>query len=292
MTPLRKRMLEDMRIRNLSVHTQLSYLQQVSSFAKHYQLSPEELGLEQVRAWQVHLLETRKLAPSSLALATSALRFLYKVTLKRDWPLEELPLPKKPLKLPVILSREEVGRFLESVGNLKHRTLLMTCYAAGLRISEATHLRVGDIDSQRMMLRVELGKGQKDRYVMLSPRLLERLRGYWKIARPKHWLFPSRVSGEPMTRGAVLEACDQARQRCGIQKPITPHSLRHAFATHLLEAGADVRTIQLLLGHRSLSTTARYLKVSTRSVCATQSPLDLLPQITPAAAPAAPAEHF
>jgi site-specific recombinase XerD len=160
MTPLRKRMLEDMRIRNLSVNTQLSYQQQISAFASHYQLSPEELGLEQVRAWQLHLIEVRKLAPSSLALATSALRFLYKVTLKRDWPLEELPLPKKPLKLPVILSREEVGRFLEAVGNLKHRTLLMTCYAAGLRISEATHLKVTDVDSQRMVLRVEQGKGQ------------------------------------------------------------------------------------------------------------------------------------
>ena len=182
----------------------------------------------------------------------------------------------------MILSREEVGRFLEAVGNLKHRTLLMTCYAAGLRISEATHLKVTDVDSQRMVLRVEQGKGQKDRYVMLSPRLLQALRAYFKVVRPDHWLFPSRVSGEPMTSGAVQEACDKARQRCGVQKPITPHSLRHAFATHLLEAGADVRTIQLLLGHRSLSTTARYLKVSTRSVCATQSPLDLLPQITPA----------
>jgi integrase/recombinase XerD len=292
MTPLRKRMFEDMRIRNLSVNTQLCYQQQVSSFANHYQLSPEELGLEQVRAWQVHLLEVRKLAPGSLSIATSALRFLYKVTLKRDWPLEELPLPKKALKLPVILSREEVGRFLEYVGNLKHRTLLTTCYAAGLRISEATHLKLTDVDSQRMVLRVEQGKGQKDRYVMLSPRLLEGLRTYWKIVRPKHWLFPSRVSGEPMTRGAVQEACEKARQHCGIQKPITPHSLRHAFATHLLEAGADVRTIQLLLGHRSLSTTARYLKVSTRSVCATQSPLDLLPQITPPTAPAAPVVHF
>jgi integrase/recombinase XerD len=292
MTPLRKRMLEDMRIRNFALNTQLSYLQQVCSFANHYQLSPEELGLEQVRAWQVHLLEVRKLAPGSLALATSALRFLYKVTLKRDWPLEELPLPKKPLKLPVILSREEVGRFLEAVGNLKQRTLLMTCYAAGLRISEATHLKVNDIDSQRMMLRVEQGKGQKDRYVMLSPRLLEALRAYFKVVRPDHWLFPSRVNGEPMTRGAMLEACDKAREQCGIQKPITPHSLRHAFATHLLEAGADVRTIQLLLGHRSLSTTARYLKVSTRSVCATQSPLDLLPQITAPTAPAAPIVHF
>jgi site-specific recombinase XerD len=175
MTPLRKRMLEDMRIRNLSVNTQLSYQQQISAFASHYQLSPEELGLEQVRAWQLHLIEVRKLAPSSLALATSALRFLYKVTLKRDWPLEELPLPKKPLKLPVILSREEVGRFLEAVGNLKHRTLLMTCYAAGLRISEATHLKVTDVDSQRMVLRVEQGKGQKCYAKHLAPYVFAKL---------------------------------------------------------------------------------------------------------------------
>jgi len=292
MTPLRKRMLEDMRIRNLSLNTQLSYQQQVCAFAKHYQRSPEELGLEEVRAWQIHLLEVRNLAPGSLAIATSALRFLYKVTLKRDWPLEELPLPKKPLKLPVILSREEVGRFLEAVGNLKHRTLLTTCYAAGLRISEATHLRVNDIDSQRMMLRVEQGKGQKDRYVMLSPRLLELLRGYWKIVRPTHWLFPNKASGEPMTSSALQQVCDKTRERCGIQKPITPHSLRHAFATHLLEDGADVRTIQLLLGHRSLATTARYLKVSTRSVCATRSPLELLPHIPAPTPPARPAVHF
>jgi len=277
MTPLRQRMLEDMSIRNLAESTQRTYLQQVSAYAQHYHRSPEELGPEEVRAYQVHLVEVRKLSPGSVGIAASALRFLYKVTLKRDWMLEDIPMPKKPFKLPVILSREEVMRLLAAVESLKHRTLLTTTYAAGLRISEATHLKLTDIDSQRMVLRIEQGKGHKDRYVMLSPRLLEALRAYWKRARPQGWLFLGDLPGQPITRGAVNRACEKARRLAGIKKPVTPHSLRHAFATHLLESGTDVRTIQLLLGHRSLSTTSRYLKVATSTVCATRSPLEWLP---------------
>jgi len=281
MTPLRQRMLEDMGIRNLAENTQASYLQQVSLYARHFHRSPEELGPEQVRSYQVHLTKTRKLAPGSVSIATAALRFLYKVTLKRDWMPDDIPMPKKPFKLPVVLSPEEVAHFLACVDSLKQRTILTTAYAAGLRVSEATHLKVTDIDSQRMMLRVDQGKGRHDRYVMLSPRLLEALRSYWKVVRPKTWLFPGDIPGRPITTDAVELACRKAHRAAGIAKPITPHSLRHAFATHLLEAGTDVRRIQLLLGHRSLATTSRYLKIATSTVCATTSPLDLLPEVAP-----------
>lgn len=292
MTRLRQRMIEDMEIRNLAHNTQLSYLQQVSSFAKYCKRSPEEVGPEEIRAYQVHLTTERKLAPGTLCLVASALRFLYKVTLKRDWVDAEIPLPKKPYVLPVILSREEVIQFFESIASFKHRTILMTAYAAGLRISEVTRLKITDIDSQRMMLRVEQGKGQKDRYVMLSPQLLEVLRAYWQVARPKTWLFPGDIPGRPITRGAVEDACQKARRVAGIKKPITPHSLRHGFASHLLEAGTDVRTIQLLMGHRSLATTARYLKVAITTVCATTSPFDLLPRPAPAPLPPTPPAYF
>lgn len=281
MTRLRQRMLEDMAVRNLAENTQSAYVQQVIAYARHFHRPPEELGPEAVRAYQVHLTQTRMLSPSSVSVATGALRFLYNVTLKRGWGVEEIPMPKRPFRLPVILSPEEVMHFLDSVDSTKHRAILMTAYAAGLRVSEATHLKVTDIDSQRMMLRVDQGKGRKDRYVMLSPRLLEVLRTYWKASRPTLWLFPGDLPGQPITRGAVELACQKAHRASGIQKPITPHSLRHAFATHLLESGTDVRTIQLLLGHRSLATTSRYLKVATSTVCATISPFDLLPKVEP-----------
>jgi integrase/recombinase XerD len=281
MTPLRQRMLEDMGIRNLAENTQLSYLQQVTLYAKHFHRSPEELGTEQVRAYQVHLTTIRKLAPGSISIATSALRFLYKVTLKRDWAPDDIPMPKKAFKLPVVLSPGEVAHFLACVDSLKQRTILTTAYAAGLRVSEVVHLKVTDIDSQRMVLRVDQGKGRRDRYVMLSPRLLEALREYWKVVRPRTWLFPGDIPGQPISTSAVELACQKAHRAAGIAKPITPHSLRHAFATHLLESGADVRRIQLLLGHRSLATTSRYLKIATSTVCATTSPLDLLPEVAP-----------
>ena len=281
MTTLRQRMLEDMSIRNFAENTQLSYLQEVSAYARFFDRSPDKLGPQEVRAYQIHLVQVRKLEASSVGIATSALRFLYKVTLKQTWAPDDIPMPKKPFKLPVVLSAGEVMHFLESVDSLKHRTILMTAYAAGLRVSEATHLRVTDIDSQRMVLRVDQGKNRKDRYVMLSPRLLDELRVYWKAVRPKTWLFPGEIPGRPITRDAVGLACQKAHRACGIAKPITPHSMRHAFATHLLESGTDVRRIQLLLGHRSLATTSRYLKIATSTVCATISPLDLLPRIEP-----------
>ena len=291
MTLLRQRMLEDMGIRNLAENTQSAYLQQIIAYAKHFHRRPEDLGPEEVRAYQLYLTKTRRLSPSSVSVATGALRFLYKVTLKRDWAVDEIPMPKRPFRLPVILSPEEVMHFLDSVANPMHRAILMTAYATGLRISEATHLKATDIDSQRMMLRVDQGKARKDRYVMLSPRLLEELRAYWKALRPTLWLFPGDQPGKPITRSAVEQACQRARRASGIKKPITPHSLRHAFATHLLESGADVRTIQLLLGHRSLATTSRYLKVATTTVCATISPFDLLPKVAPPPPTSTPPAH-
>src|SRR5260370_1607201 len=257
-TFLRQRMTEDMQVRNLALNPQTSYLQQVSRFARHFDKSPEQLGPEDIRNYQVYLTNERKLAPGSVLIAVAALRFLYKVSLRKDWIFEEvIPAPKKPQTLPIVLSPEEVLQFLSCVGAAKHRAILTTCYAAGLRISEAVRLTIPDIDSARMVIRIDQGKDQKDRYVMLSPTLREILRNWWRVEKPRHWLFPGDIEGQHSSKDAVEQACQKARSRCPIPKPVTPHSLRHAFAVHLLESGTDVRTIQLLLGHRSLATTAR-----------------------------------
>ena len=291
MTPLRKRMTEDMQVRNLALTTQAVYLQQVSLFARHFDKSPEALEPEDIRAYQVYLTNEKKLTPSSVPIAVAALRFLYKISLQKDWTVEEvIPAPKKPQTLPIVPSPEEVLQFLGSLTNTKHHAILTTCYAAGLRISEAIHLKPADIDSRRMVVRVEQGKGQKDRYVMLSPKLLETLRAYWRAVRPKGWLFDGDVAGQPISVSAVESACQKAHRRSGLRKPVTPHSFRHAFAVHLLESGTDIRTIQLLLGHRSLATTARYLRIATSKVCSTSSPLDLLPH--PVEPKPAPPQHF
>ena len=294
MTVLRQRMTEDMQVRNLSPHTQASYLQQVSLFARHFRTSPDALTPEHIRAYQIYLTNEKKLATNSIHTAVAALRFLYRVTLKKEWDFgEEIPLPKKPQKLPVVLSPEEVVNFLNCVDCRKHRVILTICYAAGLRISEAVRLKVTAIDSARMVVRVEQGKGRKDRYVMLSPVLLEILRSYWRAARSKEWLFPGLHDDWPITKDAVEAACQKAHRLSGLSKPVTPHSLRHAFAVHLLESRTtDLRTIQLLLGHRSLATTARYLRIATSQVCATSSPLDLLPRPVPTEPEPAPPKHF
>jgi len=205
---------------------------------------------------------------------------------------EIIPAPKKPQTLPIVLSPEEVIQFLGCVGNTKHHAILTTCYAAGLRISEAVRLTVHDIDSARMVIRVDQGKGQKDRYVMLSAKLREILRNWWRLEKPKQWLFPGDIPGQHISKDAVEQACQKARRRCPIPKPTTPHSLRHAFAVHLLESGTDVRTIQLLLGHRSLATTARYLRIATSEVCSTSSPLDLLPRPVCADSKSATPQYF
>jgi len=292
MTSLRPRMIEDMQIRNLAVNTQKSYIQQVSLFAQYFQKSPELLGPEQIRAYQVYLTNERRLSTGSIIVAISALRFLYRVTLKKAWSFADfISAPKVPKKLPVILSPEEVVQFLGCVRSRKHRAILTTCYAAGLRVSEAVALTPPAIDSKRMVLRVEQGKGLKDRYVMLSPKLLEILRAWWRVEKPKDWL-PGDFPGRHITRFAVEHECQQAHRICKIPKPITPHSLRHAFAVHLLEQGTDVRTIQLLLGHRSLATTARYLRIATSKVCSTSSPLDLLPRPVSMEVKPKPPQHF
>jgi site-specific recombinase XerD len=288
MTPLRQRMLDDMRIRNLSPHTQRSYLEHVSRFARHFGQSPDQLGPDAIRTYQVFLTRERQLSPSSVIVTVAALRFLYTVTLQKDWRIAYvLPIPKKPQTLPAVLSPDEVFQFLGGVASVRQRAILTTCYAAGLRVSEAVHLAVRDIDSRRMVLRVAQGKGQKDRDVMLSLRLLDLLRDWWRVEKPTGWLFPNPVTGEPITTHSVNRACARAQRRSGLSKPVTPPSLRHAFAVHLLESGADVRTIQLLLGHRSLGTTARYLRLATTTVCATASPFDRLPPLTPNVAPPA-----
>jgi integrase/recombinase XerD len=290
MTPLRRRMIEDMQIRNLAPPTQRAYVRQISRFARHFGRPPELLGPADIHAYQLHLVQDKQLSASSILAAVAALRFLYKITLRRGWSIEEVvPACRKPQRLPVVLSRDEVDRFLDAVESRKHRVVLTVCYAAGLRISEAVRLTPGAIDSRRMVIRIDEGKGRKDRHVMLPPRLLDLLRDYWRATRPGEWLFPGDLPGRPISTDAVEHACRAARGRAGIAKPVTPHALRHAFAVHLLEAGADLRTIQLLLGHRSLCTTARYLRLATGKVCATTSPLGAGPATRPIAAEPVPA---
>jgi integrase/recombinase XerD len=282
MSPLRRRMIDDMQIRNLTTNTQRAYVAQVVRFAGHFRKSPDLLGPAEIRAYLIHLTQERHLAASSIIVAVSALRFFYTVTLKRPWVVEDdIPAGKQAKKLPVVPSKGEVAQFLGAVGNLKHRMILTICYATGLRVSEAVHLKPAAIDSKRMVIRVEQGKGRKDRYVMLPPKLLDMLRDYWRRTHPGEWLFPGDRPGRPVSPLTIDRTCREVRQQCGIGKPVTPHSLRHAFAVHLLEAGTDLRTIQLLLGHRNLSTTARYLMIATSKVCATASPLESLDVLVP-----------
>jgi len=275
MSPLRRRMIEDMTVRNLSPATQRSYVHAVAKFSRYFGHSPDRLGLEEVRAFQVHLVSCGISWPA-LNQTVCALRFFYGVTLgQADLP-ERIPHAREPRKLPVVLSADEVVRFLEAVPGLKSRTALTTAYAAGLRASEAVRLKVGDIDSGRMMLRVEQGKGGKDRYAMLSVQLLTILRGYWRLGRPRQWLFPGRDESRPIDPQVLHSACRSACKAAGLSKRVTVHTLRHSFATHLLEAGTDIRIIQVLLGHNNLSTTARYTRVADTTIRSTASPLDRL----------------
>jgi site-specific recombinase XerD len=275
-------MIEDMQVRNLAANTQRVYVEQIARFANYFRKSPDHLGPSEIRTYLLHLTQDRQMAARSIIVTVSALRFFYTITLKRDWVIAaDIPAARLPKKLPAVLSQEEVACFLAAVENLKHRVALTVCYATGLRISEAVHLKPAAIDSQRMVIRVDQGKGSKDRYVMLPPTLLDVLRDYWKRTRPGEWLFPGDRPGHPVSALTIDRTCREVRQRCGIGKPVTPHSLRHAFAVHLLEAGTDLRTIQLLLGHRNLSTTARYLLIATNKICATVSPLESLHQRAP-----------
>jgi site-specific recombinase XerD len=275
MSPLRRRMIEDMTVRNLSPATQRSYVHAVARFSQYFDKSPDRLGLEDVRAYQVHLA-SKGIAWASFNQIVCALRFLYGVTLARAEMPERIAYAREPRKLPVVLSAEEVVRFLEAVPGLKSRAALTTAYAAGLRVSEVVALKNRDIESKRMVIRIEHGKGGKERYVMLSTQLLRILRAYWRLARPQHWLFPGRDPVHPIDQTVLHAACRSARQAAGLEKHVTVHTLRHSFATHLLENGTDIRIIQVLLGHNSLSTTARYTQVSTSTIQKTMSPLDRL----------------
>src|ERR1039458_8911781 len=299
MTPLRQRMVDDMQLRNLAVRTQKQYIAQVAAFAKYFGTSPENLDIEAIRQYQLYLLNERKISPDAvgqytsavkfLYLATkcepspdavgqytSAVKFLYLVTLEMPWTNEYFPRARCPRKLPVVLSYEEVLAFFDHVPSLKSRAALMVCYGAGLRISEAVALKVADIDSQRGLIRVEQGKGRKDRYAMLSPRLLDVLRRYYRATRPPDYLFPSWRQDRHLSSTSLQMACREAALRAHIAKRVTVHTLRHSFATHLLENGTDIRVIQVLLRHTRIDTTARYAAVSPQLVAATVSPLDKL----------------
>lgn len=274
-THLRRRMIEDMRVRNLSATTQASYVHAVKKFSRHFGRSPADLGLGEVHAYQVHLVRGG-IAWATLNQTVSALRFFYGVTLGRKDLPERIPYARKPKTLPVVLSAAEVARLIEAVDDLVCRTALATVYATGLRTAEVLSLRIEHIESARGLIRIEQGKGRKDRYVMLSAMLLATLRAYWKIARPRRWLFTRSDGQGPIDATSLNKACMRAALVARIGKPVTVKTLRHCFATHLLEQGTDIRVIQALLGHAQLSTTARYTKVSKHLIAATTSPLDRL----------------
>jgi integrase/recombinase XerD len=290
MTALRQRMIQDMRLRNLSQHTIDAYVLAVKQFANHFEQSPERLSGEQVREYLLHLVQEKRVSWSRYNLARCGLQFLYQITLGRDERIEKLPCARVPKRLPTVLSADELRRLFDvAAHNVKHKALLMTLYGSGLRVSEVAALRPGDIDATRMLIHVRLGKGAKDRMTKLSPRLLEVLREYWRAAHPKIWLFPQATNSNlPANTMSICRMVHRLAKRAGISKDVTPHTLRHSYATHLLDAGTDLRTIQVLLGHRNLKTTAIYLHVSQAKIAAAASPLDLLyaqPQSPPIAPP-------
>jgi integrase/recombinase XerD len=279
-TQLRKMMLEELQRRNYSNDTIRHHLRAVEEFAKHYHKPPDKLGLTELRTYQAYLLKQRKLAVGTVVNHVAALRFFFVRTLKRPEFRDFLPYPKEPERLPAILSLDEVARLINASGNLFRRALLMTVYGTGMRRSEVVRLKVSDIDSQRMIIRVVQGKGGKDRDLPLSPELLETLRAYWRWRKPKGYLFPTRdwrrAPGEPISDKTVWNVCSDAARRAGITKHVTPHTLRHSWATHLLEAGTDLRTIQMLLGRGDLETTARYIHLSQEHLHAAANPLQNL----------------
>lgn len=280
-SPLRQRMIDDMRMRKFGEKTQLDYVRAVRNFSKYLGRSPDTAKVEDLRNYQLHLVD-HGISPASLNSAISGLKFFFNVTLDRDELVAKLQPVHMPRKLPVILSREEVRQLIAAAGNLKHQTALALAYGTGLRVNEVVHLKVGDIDSQRMTLRVEQGKGQKDRYAMLSPVLLERLRFWWRAARAQGkmfdggWLFPGLNPITPLSARQLSRAIHIAADAAGIEKRISMHSLRHAFATHLLEQKVDIRLIQVLLGHKKLETTALYTQVATDILREIVSPLEML----------------
>jgi site-specific recombinase XerD len=281
MSILRQRLIDDLEIRNYSQRTIDVYVRAVALFAQHFGRSPERLGADEIRRYLIFLVQSKKVSWCVFNQTVCGLRFFYQNTLERPWMVEQIPYPKREMKLPVILSPQEVTRFFSAITNLKHRTLFMTLYATGLRVAEAVHLLVTDIDSQRMLVRVEQGKGRRDRYVPLPATLLECLRSYWRKYKPKTWLFPGTDPERPLTTAAAQHVCVQIRKKVPFQKPISCHTLRHCFATHLLEAGVDLKTIQMYLGHRSLRTTSLYLHVATDPEGLRRNAHDLLQSTLP-----------
>lgn len=275
-TPLRERMRQDLKLRNYSPHTIRAYLRSVARFAQHFGTPPDHLGSEHIRTYQLFLIEEQKASWSTFIQAVSALRFFYDKTLDRPGMIVYIPFPKKAKTLPVILSREEVQALIVAPQNLKHRVILATLYTTGLRVSELCHLQGTHIDSKRMVIEVHQGKGKRDRLVQLAPDLLPLLRHYWTRYRLESWLFPGSRLTRPITPEGVYLLCKKAGRTAQIDKAIYPHLMRHSCATHLLEAGMDLRSIQLLLGHTSLRTTSRYLHVANPALQTTPSPLDTL----------------
>jgi site-specific recombinase XerD len=278
MGAIKERMLEDFEVRGFSDRTRETYLAIVKQFVRYFMKPPDQITLEDIRKYQLYLKEEKKYATNTFNLHVSALKFLYNVTLKKHWYIERIPYSKRSKPLPVVLSREEILRMYKTIEYIKHKALFLMLYSTGMRCSELIHVKVGDIDSKRMVVRVENGKGQKDRYVMLSKTLLTCLRLYWasQFPRLKTWLFPGYNLDEPMVRETPKKIIIAAAQKAGITKHVTTHTLRHTFATHLLEAGVDIRRIQFLLGHRSLRTTGKYLHVSQAYLETTKNPLDTL----------------
>ena len=281
MTRLRKMMLEELQRRNYSQHTTRYYIRTVEDFARRFNRPPDRLGLRHIREYQAELFQKQKLSTGTVNNRLAALRFFYIKTLKKNWSIAETPYPKRPFYLPSILSQEEVTQLINAALTPYHRILLLTLYATGVRNAELTHLKVSDIDSKRMVIHIQGGKGRRDRDVMLSAKLLEELREHWRRLPRKssEWLFPGNRwhnSDRPIDTKTPRNACKEAAKRAGIKKQVHPHTLRHCFATHLLEAGADLRTIQILLGHRDLKETTIYLHLSQRHLHATASPLDSL----------------
>jgi site-specific recombinase XerD len=279
MTHLRKMMLEELQRRNYSEHTAEAYIRALRDYAAHYHLPPDRLGPEQIRQYQLHLMREKGLAPKSVVQKMAAMKFFYSHVLRRSFRWEELPYPKTRNPLPVILSQDEVRRIIDAASDLFQRAILMTLYSTGMRCEELSHLAIGDIDSKRMMVRIHRGKGGKDRDVPLSPKLLETLREYWRWMKPQTHLFPSRYKvrkGSPITTKGIFDICQSTARKAGVQKAVGCHTFRHSFATHLLEAGADLRTIQMLLGHSSITYTTIYLHLSQRHLHACPNPLDAL----------------
>ena len=279
MSPLRKRMIEEMRMRDYSERTISAYVSAVYRLAAFYHESPDKLSREQIRAFLLDLVDEKKVAWSYYKQVLAALRYFYRYVLQRGEVVEDIRGPRPQKKLPIVLSVEEVSRFFKAIPSLKHRTILMLAYGAGLRVGEAVRVRLSDIDRQRKVLRVSQGKGKKDRYTILSPAMLEMLDRYCWAARPEDLLFTTRSTGRSITASTVQRVCKEAQQDAGIEKAITPHTLRHSFATHLLEAGTNLRVIQVLLGHASPHTTAIYTHVSTDLIGKVVSPLDMLPDV-------------